>query len=103
MARISLKENNGVLARQYLTEAETLNYMESYPYELSKVYALFITLYKNSRDLGRVATYQSKFIKVSEQVRSNELAMGMMRVEADYLERGRKARILYQSKVLAAG
>lgn len=93
LSKVSLQENDRVAAKRYLMQAEALSSIEAYPYELSQVYKLLIGLYKRSNDFDKLAMYQSKSIRINERVNSDDLAAGMMRVEADYLERDRNARI----------
>ena len=97
-----LYQGNGRLreAERYLREADEFTDDSSYSLEVIKLYKQFFSLYAKRGDLSKVAVYQKKYIQLKDSIYDENFTNKLMRVQADYLERGYKARITLQQQMI---
>lgn len=102
LSKIYISSNQLKLAEKYLQQTQEL-IKQGIPYnlELIKVYSELFSLYRKSKNYEKVSTYQGLYIQLKDSIYSDELTRNLMQVEADYLERENKAKIISQSKIMA--
>ncbi len=101
LAEILLKEDSPRAAIAWLEVAETaIGNSSPFKLELTKIYTRLYEAHRALGDLERVVLYQEKYIAVRDSTYNEELANGLAKVEANYLERGNRAQLALQAEVI---
>lgn len=101
LACLLMKENQYKQAEHYLKEAELAIEGRVYHLELAALYKRFFTLYSINRNWPAKCRYQEKYIHLKDSVFNRKQVENLSTIESDYLERDRKARIIYQAEMLS--
>jgi tetratricopeptide (TPR) repeat protein len=100
LSKIYQSDGRLLQAEKYLREAEKLVPEASYNLEVIKLYKQFSTLYEKMGNERQMVFYQKKYITLRDSVYNENYTNGLMRVQADYLERENKEKIASQQEAL---
>ena len=95
------KDNDIEKALTYLREAEGI-IQTGVPFnrEIIEIHRRFSELYMDSKNYKKAATYQVKYIALKDSIYSEGLTTGLMKTEADHLEKVNTAKITLQNEVI---
>ncbi|MBT1705320.1 tetratricopeptide repeat protein [Chryseosolibacter indicus] len=101
LASILIRKDRIEEAVKYLREAETfITNDASYNLEITRIYSCYIDLYRKIGDYKRLALYQEKYILLKNSILSETLTTGLMKIEAEHLQKENMARIETQKQVI---
>jgi hypothetical protein len=101
LACLLMKENQYKLAERYLKEAESAIEGRVYHLELAVLYKRFFELYSIKGNWSAKSRYQEKYIHLKDSIFNEKLIENLSTIQSGYLERDRKARIIYQAEMLS--
>lgn len=101
LAYLLMKENQYKSAEHYLKDAELAIEGRGYHLELTVLYKRFFELYSIKGNWSAKSRYQGKYIHLRDSIFNEKLIENLSAIQADYLERDRKARIIYQAEMLS--
>ncbi len=100
LAEIYRDRNQLSKTEKYLKEAQELVPETLYRLEIIKLYKQFFLLYERTGDVKNMRIYQQRYIQLRDSVYNENFTNGLMRVQAEYLEREHQERLASQQQIL---
>lgn len=100
LSKIYQADGQLLKVEKYLREAENLVPDASYNLEVIKLYKQFFILYERKGNIKQMVFYQKKYIALKDSVYNESYTNGLMRVQAEFLERENNARLAIQQQNL---
>lgn len=103
LANIYIIQGHYELAEDYLKIADEKIRVAgtSYAREFKEIYVHLASVYEKLQNHKKLSYYQKRYIDLSESIHNEELASGLMRIQAQHMEREHGIKLKAQNELLA--